>query len=176
MKQDEDDTYNVSITADKADSGDGDVVVVVRNAADVTEAEESKSEPVAVKLSALATANSHKILDQLLDMTLDDDDDHSGGGGGGFMTRSSSPMKESSLSSKTKQSKLLEDLLTIPVSAAVAVDCEVVETNTTYEAIYDAKDDEEEEEDGDRYGGALTINPSSTNRAIGDKSKNSEVV
>ena len=154
MKQDEDDTYNVSITADKADSGD--VVVVVRTA---TETEESKSEPVAVKLSALATANSHKILDQLLDMT-----------------RSSSPMKESSLSSKTKQSKLLEDLLTIPVSAAVAVDCEVVETNTTYEAIYDAKEDDDEEEDGDRYGGALTINPNSTNRVIGDTSKSSDVV
>ena len=168
MKQDEDDSYNVSITADKADSGD--VVVVVRTA---TETEESKSEPVAVKLSALATANSHKILDQLLDMTLDDDD-HSGGGG--FMTRSSSPMKESSLSSKTKQSKLLEDLLTIPVSAAVAVDCEVVETNTTYEAIYDAKEDDEEEEDGDRYGGALMINPNSTNRVIGDTPKDSDVV
>lgn len=171
MKQDEDDTYNVSITADKADSGD--VVVVARTATDVIETEESKSEPVAVKLSALATANSHKILDQLLDMTLDDDD-HSGGGG--FMTRSSSPMKESSLSSKTKQSKLLEDLLTIPVSAAVAVDCEVVETNTTYEAIYDAKEDDEEEEDGERYGGALMINPNSTNRVIGDTPKDSDVV
>lgn len=173
MKQDEDDSYNVSITADKADSGD--VVVMVRNAADVIETVESKSEPVAVKLSALATANSHKILDQLLDMTLDDDDDDHIGGGG-FMTRSSSPMKESSLSSKTKQSKLLEDLLTIPVSAAVAVDCEVVETNTTYEAIYDAKEDEEKEEDSDRYGGALTINPNSTNRVIGDTSNSSDVV
>jgi hypothetical protein len=173
VKIGEDDSYNVSITSDKADSSDGDVVVVVRSAADVIETKDSKSEPVAVKLSALATANSHKILDQLLDMTLEDDDDHSGGGGG-FMTRSSSPMKESTLSSKTKQSKLLEDLLTIPVSAAVAVDCEVVETNTTYEAIYDAKEkyDEAEENDGDgdgdRYGGGLTINPSSTNRAIGD--------
>lgn len=171
MKIGEDDSYNVSITSDKADSSDGDVVVVVRSAADVIETKDSKSEPVAVKLSALATANSHKILDQLLDMTLEDDDDHSGGGGG-FMTRSSSPMKESTLSSKTKQSKLLEDLLTIPVIAAVAVDCEVVETNTTYEAIYDAKEkyDEAEENDGDgdRYGGGLTINPSSTNRAIGD--------
>ena len=147
---------------------------MVRNAADVIETVESKNEPVAVKLSALATANSHKILDQLLDMTLDDDDDHSGGGG--FMTRSSSPMKESSLSSKTKQSKLLEDLLTIPVSAAVAGDCEVVETNTTYEAIYDAKEDEEKEEDSDRYGGALTINPNSTNRVIGDTSNSSDVV
>jgi len=147
---------------------------MVRNAADVIETVESKNEPVAVKLSALATANSHKILDQLLDMTLDDDDDDIGGGG--FMTRSSSPMKESSLSSKTKQSKLLEDLLTIPVSAAVAVDCEVVETNTTYEAIYDAKEDEEKEEDSDRYGGALTINPNSTNRVIGDTSYSSDVV
>ena len=140
---------------------------------DIISTEEAKSEPVMVKLSALATANSHKILDQLLDMTFDDDDDNNGSGSsGGFMTKSSSPKKISS-SLSSKQSMLLDDLLTVPVSTAVAVDCQVVETNTTYEAIYDAEKDEEE---GVGQGGALTINPSSTNRMIGNTTRSIDFV
>jgi len=118
----------------------------------VTDVEESKPEPpVSVKLPALATMNSQKILDQLLDMSLDDEDNR---GEGAFMaTKSStSPISKSSLSSR--QNRLLDDLLIIPESYNIAVDSQAVESDTTYEAIYDKEKDDSHE--------ALTINPTAS--------------
>jgi len=138
--------------------------------------EEVKSEPVVKKkMSALATPNSQKILDQLLDMNFNDVDDDDNDGS--FMTKSSSTRS----ASPSKQSKLLEDLLYVspvndsiaedysnaPVSNTVAEDLQALDSNTNYNVIDDVKEGNSE--------GALTINPITSN-SIDDTSNNGDTV